>query len=117
MPEFSFLQLSDNREWSWDIFNLTSITSLNADRPELVGTITTEGEAPGAKAVPLVDQFGQLASEDWPGKVKNLAELKADLEEEKISEASYHPPQLDVFGGLPGSREKLGLKAAGSAAS
>lgn len=113
MPEFSFLQLSDNREWHWDIYNFTSFTPFNPDGTEWVVNITTEDGAQGGKAVPLVDQFGQLEKGDWPGKLKSLEELKADAETEKVDLARFHPPQFDSFGGLPGSREKLGLKATG----
>ena len=48
-----------------------------ADRKELSLTFTTQGTA--GKAAPLVDALGQSAREDWPGKVKNIDELKTDV--------------------------------------
>jgi hypothetical protein len=61
----------------------------------------------------LVDQFGQSAIADYPGKVKSLAELKGDVEAEKAYFATCAPPALDPYGGLPGSGEKYGLTKSG----
>jgi hypothetical protein len=112
-PKYSFLQLTDNREWNWPIFNWRCTTPFDAERKEGVFSISVKEPAGGAKPRPLVDEFGQSAREDWPQKVKSLAELKADVEAEKTYYDSLHPPALDAFGGLPGSREKLGLQATG----
>ena len=113
LPEYSFVQLSDNREWNWPIFHFRAHTPINADQKELRLTIAVEAGTPGTKAAPLVDALGQSACEDWPDKVRSLDELKADVEAEKTYYASFRPPPLDSFGGLPGSREKLGLRATG----
>ncbi len=113
VPEYSFLQLSDNREWNWPIFQWRSFTPFDPNRLEVAFTISTEGPAAGSKSKPLVDQFGQLTSSDWPDKVKSLDELKSDVTAEQAYYANLHPPQLGPFGGLPGSKEKLGLKATG----
>jgi len=113
MPEFSFVQLTDNREWSWDIYNFRSNTPVLADHPELTIAISSVAAAGGAKTAPLVDELGQSAREDWPGKVKNLDELKADVEAEKAYYTNLHPPELDPYGGLPRSKETLGLQATG----
>jgi hypothetical protein len=98
LPEFTFVQLSDNREWNWPIFHFKSLTPYNADRKEL--TVTIEAAASGEKAAPLVDALGQSARETWPDKVKSLDELKADVEAEKAYYATLRPPEpLDPHGG------------------
>jgi hypothetical protein len=112
VPEYSYIQLTDNREWNWAIFHLRCITPFNPDTKQLTLTIGTTGAA-GGKAAPLVDKFGQSARDDWPDKVKSLDELKADVEAEQAWYASLHPPEFDTYGGLPGSKEKLGLQATG----
>jgi hypothetical protein len=111
VPEFTFQQLTDNREWNWSIFNWRAHTPLTPDGKELAFTIKLSAPAEGPKA--LVDQFGQAMREEWPGQVKTLDELKADVASESAWYASLTPPELDRFGGLPGSREKLGLQATG----
>lgn len=113
MPDYSFLQLSDNREWNWPIFHLKAVVPVLPDRPELSVSITSEGTTAGAERAALVDHLGQAARENWPDKVKSLDELKADVKAEAEYYASLKPPQLDPMGGLPGSKEKLGLKATG----
>lgn len=113
-PEFSYLQLTDNREWNWAIFALTVFAPFNKDNPQATMTIS-DGATTGAtdKPTTLVDQFGQLNIGDWPGKVKSLDEFKADVENEKAYYAGLTPPTRDKFGGMLGGREKLGLKATG----
>jgi hypothetical protein len=109
-PEYAFIELTDNREWGWAIFNWRVHVPL-ADRKELIFNVTAGAQAAGAK--PLVDAFGQSTRAEWPGKVKTLEELKGDVAAEAAYYESLHPPKLDAFGGLPGSKEKLGLKATG----
>jgi hypothetical protein len=111
VPEFTFQQLTDNREWNWSIFNWRASTPVTPDRKELAFTIRLSTAAENAK--PLVDQFGQATREEWPGKVKTLDELKGDVAAERAWYESLHPPKLDQYGGLPGSGEKFGLKATG----
>ncbi len=111
VPEFTFQQLTDNREWNWSIFNWRASTPVMPDRKELAFTIRLSTVAENAK--PLVDQLGQATREEWPGKVKTVEELKADVAAERAWYESLRPPKLDTFGGLPGSGEKLGLKATG----
>lgn len=110
-PTNTYLQLTDNREWNWAIFHFKGITPFAPDRKELSLTVTTQGST--AKAAPLVDALGQSAREDWPGKVKSVEELKADAAVEKTYYDSLRPPPVGTYGGLPGSKEKLGLKATG----
>ena len=112
MPENSFLELTDNREWNWAIYHFKAHTPFDPNRAELSVTFSMQG-AEGGKAAPLVDKLGQSAREDWPDKVKSVDELRADAAAEKAYYASLHPPAGDAFGGLPGSKEKLGLKATG----
>ena len=108
VPEFTFQQLSDFREWGWGIFNWKLFAPVGAGQ-----TISFSSAAGTAQSKPLVDELGQSTLDDWPDKVKNLAELKADAESEKAYYASLTPPAFDRFGGLPGSGEKLGLKKTG----
>lgn len=112
-PDFSFLQLTDNREWNWSIFHFKSTTPLEANPGGLSMDFSVSTAAEGVKAKPLVDALGQSTRENWEDKVKSLEELKADVTAEKTYYASLHPPTTDAFGGLPGSKEKLGLKANG----
>jgi hypothetical protein len=110
-PPYSFLELSDNREWNWSVFSFRCNIPL-ADRKELTFAIHLTNPAPG-NAHPLVDRFGQSTREDWPGKVKAEEELKADVDSEKAWIATLHPLTLDTYGGLPESGARLGLKATG----
>lgn len=111
VPDFAFIQLSDNREWQWSIFHWKAFVPLEANKNNFTLTFRTLGG--DAKARPLVDAFGQSTLSEWPDKVKSLHELKADVASEKAYYESLQPPVRDAFGGLPGSKEKLGLKATG----
>jgi hypothetical protein len=108
LPQYTFQQLTDCREWGWSIFNWKFFAQIGAER-----TISFRGEAAAAQAKKLVDEFGQSTLDDWPDKLKSLAELKADAEGEKAYYAGLTPPAFDRFGGLPGSGAKLGLKKTG----
>lgn len=111
IPPGSFQQLTDNREWGWKIFQW------HFDAPCQTGagpmSVQVSLRAPEGPALKLVDRFGQNARVDFPGKVKSEAELKADIEVESAWLASLHPPKLDAYGGLPGSREKYSLQRTG----
>ncbi|MDQ3815112.1 MAG: beta-galactosidase, partial [Armatimonadota bacterium] len=112
VPEYSYQQLTDAREWGWSAF----IWQFNAPYNKDWTTATikvADGVAGEIKKVVLIDKFGQSTQSDWPNKVKSEEELKADVESEKAYYASLQPPPTDKFGGLPGSREKLGLQATG----
>jgi hypothetical protein len=113
VPDNSFLQLSDNREWNWSIFQWHCFVPVAPDRSELLFEIKDTMPAGTVPVRPLVDKFGQSTREEWPDKVKGDADLEADLAVEKQWYESLKPPVLDEYGGLPGSREKLGLKATG----
>ena len=111
-PDYAFQELTDNREWNWPIFHWQSHNPYDLDHTEFIYTITEAG-ALGGKMKPLVDKFGQSTREEWPDKVKSLDELKGDVAAEKTYFENLHPPQLDTFGGLPGSKEKFALQGTG----
>ncbi|MGD0088690.1 MAG: sugar-binding protein [Planctomycetota bacterium] len=113
VPDWSFLEVQDNREWNWKVFFFRLTAPLTADRQPARLRVTLGAAEGGVKSVVLVDEFGQDAQSDWPGKVKKIEELKADVESEKAYYAGFKAPQLDSFGGLPGSGAKLGLKKTG----
>ncbi len=119
-PDFAYQQLTDNREWGWKIFNWQVSVPYN---PNIEVQHISFSEAPiGAdpaalrvvnKVVVQVDRFGQTTRKDFPGKIKDEAELKADVASEAAYYASYKPMTLDSWGGLPGTKAKLGLQATG----
>ena len=108
VPEYTYQQLSDLREWNWATFDWKFFAPVGAEQ-----TISFRGAAGAAQVKKLVDEFGQSTLDDWPDKLKSLAELQADAESEKAYYAGLTPPAFDSFGGLPGSGEKLGLKKTG----
>ncbi len=112
-PPFAFQELTDNREWNWGIFEWRFLVPFERNAPTYKLKVVSGG-TDGGQTVAIVDQFGQSKLEDWPGKLRSLEELKADVESEKAYYAALQPPPRDKYGGLPGSREKLGLKASGS---
>ena len=61
----------------------------------------------------IVDKFGQVKTAEFPDKVTDQAQLVGDVERDKIYYASFKPPTRDVYGGLPGSGAKFGLKKTG----
>ena len=111
-PPYSFQQLTDNREWGWKTFAWQFEVPCSAATGPLHVKIAFTG-ADAAKIKPLVDKFGQNTRVDYPDKVKTEAELKADVLAEAIYLASLHPPALDTYGGLPGSKERFSLKQTG----
>ncbi|MCX7009792.1 MAG: hypothetical protein NTY53_21545 [Kiritimatiellaeota bacterium] len=108
LPEYTFQQLTDFREWGWGIFNLKAIMPVREEQ-----TISFRSLSASAQVKKLVDEFGQSTLEDWPDKLKSRDELKADIENEKAYYVSLTPPAFDRFGGLPGSGAKLSLKKTG----
>lgn len=108
-PENSFQQLTDNREWDWPIYHWQFFVPTLPDKTTATLSIATELAAVTA----LIDPYGQNIADSFPGKLGNEAELKADLESDRAYYGSITPPVFDRFGGLPGSREALGLEATG----
>ncbi len=43
VPQYTYLQLSDNREWNWPIFHFKGVTPFDPNRQELAFTITLQG--------------------------------------------------------------------------
>ncbi len=111
VPPYSFQELTDNREWGWKTFQWQFNTPCQAGAEPL--RVKIAFGAPSADAPKLVDRFGQSARFDFPGKVRSEEELKQDAQAEAAWLAGRQPPALDAFGGLPGSKEKLGLKPTG----
>lgn len=111
-PDYSYNELTDNREWGWKTFAWTIHTPISGASATAQLTVTATSPAAGERKF-LVDKFGQTAAGDWPGKIKTEEELKADVEADKAYYAALKPPAADPFGGLPGSGEKLGLKKTG----
>ena len=112
-PDYSWVELTDNREWNWATYALTVHFPYNRDIPSYTITIVPSAGQPGAKPVALIDSIGQTKTSDWPGKVKNVDELKADVKNEQDYYNSLTSFVGDEFGGLPDSGKKLGLKATG----
>jgi len=112
LPEFSFQQLQDNREWGWATYQWMFQTPFNPDHLNYtVKIMAGAGSSAGPK--PLVDQFGQSTLVDYPDKLKSLDELKADVAAEKAYYDALTPPTFDPYGGLPESGAKLGLAKTG----
>ena len=50
--------------------------------------------------LPCIDRFGQFKYRDWPGKVRDEAELKADVAKEEADLAAHPgPADWDEYGG------------------
>jgi hypothetical protein len=114
LPDYAFNQLQDNREWGWKIFQWQVWVNYNPDW-EVHSLVINEGVADGtpAKVQVQVDRLGQSTRKDYPGKMKEEAELKTDVANEAAYYASLKPLTTDRFGGLPGTGDKLGLTATG----
>lgn len=111
-PDFTFAQLTDLREWGQKKFRLTCVIPINRQAPSYTFSLQTEAATAGAPKF-LIDKFGQYALKEWPAKVKSEEELKADIQVDRKYYASLNPPSFDQYGGLPGSKEKLGLQRTG----
>jgi hypothetical protein len=111
IPPYSYEELTDNREWNWKIFNWMFVAPFDKNNPQGIVKITQSALA--GKSVKVVDRFGQDFALAFPGKVKNVAELKQDVAQDDAYYGSFHPPLRDTYGGLPHSREALGLTQTG----
>ncbi|MEY3898586.1 MAG: hypothetical protein RLZZ214_4108, partial [Verrucomicrobiota bacterium] len=111
LPDLSYVQLQDNREWGWNIFFFQFKVPFNPNKKTYEISIAMDASA--AERVILVDRFGQTTRREFPGKLKAESELKADTQTEAAYYAGLNPPARNRFGGLPGSGAKLGLKATG----
>ncbi len=108
-PQYSYQQLTDNREWNWKIFAWFYIAPFQNGQAATVSITSAEQ----GQAVVVVDRFGQDAVKDFPGKVKSEAELRADVAADEAWYGSLSPEPRGPYGGLPGSGRELGLKKTG----
>ena len=108
----AYWQLQDNRAWKWKIFQLVILQDVYPDRKEQKIAFFFGAEQPKTAKV-RVDRFGQPAALDFPGKITSEEELKNDVAVDAAYFASLNPPARDPWGGMPGSRERFGLKATG----
>ncbi len=111
LPEHTYVQIQDNREWGWNIFLANFKTPLPRDRKTFEIAVALDASA--AQRVILVDRFGQTARRDFPGKLSDEAELKSDAAAEELYYAGFKVAARNRFGGLPGSGHRLGLKQSG----
>ena len=107
----SYQEVIDSRHWNSDLFRWVCTTDFA--KGQASASFTTTLLAPVSKATVLIDPFGQLKIAQYADKVTSDAELKADVAADESYYGSMAPPARDAFGGLPGSGEKLGLKATG----
>ena len=68
IPDDSFVQLTDNREWGWGIYAMRCFVNLN---PSTKSTKFNVAVQKGSGTAVIVDNFGQSTLEDWPGKLKS----------------------------------------------
>ncbi len=105
-----YQQLQDNRMWSWPVDAWMALADIY---PSMSSVSIGVSASKPLDVKPLVDKFGQSVKAEFPGKINDEAELKADVKADEAYYASFKPPELDRFGGLPGSRERFGLKKTG----
>ncbi len=70
--------------------------------PQGGGNFSTDPELLSSYPPPWLDALGQATDRDWPGKMKDAAELQADAEKDRALIASVTGPRpgLSRFGGL-----------------
>ena len=110
VPAHSYQQLQDNREWGNPTFQWQVWVPYNRgwEVHKLVIGVTEP-----AQATTLIDRFGQSIRKDFPGKVKDEAELKADAQSDGAYYAGLKPVATDAWGGLAGSAARLGTTGSG----
>ncbi|MEI7908217.1 MAG: sugar-binding protein [Verrucomicrobiota bacterium] len=111
LPEFTYVQIQDNREWGWNTFWVQFKVPFAPERKTCEIGIALDASA--AQRVVLVDRFGQTTQRDFAGKLKAESDLKSDTASEAAYYASLTPPVRNTYGGLPGSGTQLGLKKTG----
>jgi len=114
-PAGTYFEVQDNRKWNWNTFEYRIFLPAGMLEWEM-----TYSFVPAASKIRLLDRFGQV-SRDFPGKISDEAELKADVK----SEAGYYRSldfmgklaatgrKLDAFGGIMGTGAKSGLRKTG----
>ena len=115
LPPYTYNQLADGRAWDWRMFTWKMFVPLDTNNPKLKIAVSAFAEPINKAAAHrfLIDSLGQYARGDWPGKVKEVAELKSDADSEGAYYASFHSRALDSCGGLPDSGRLLGLTGTG----
>ncbi|MBP5320024.1 MAG: hypothetical protein J6334_03470 [Kiritimatiellae bacterium] len=109
-----FLEVQDNREWNWSIF----WTGFHMPATCREWQVSFDLDMTGYAERKLLDRFGQV-ERDFPGKIREEAELKADIADEtafyahldfagKLAKAGM---RLDRYGGL--ETERLTLRKTG----
>ncbi len=118
MPEHAYQDLKDLRAWNDRSFSWKATIPVNSKRETYSLTISDTVAGPvaadaAAKPKVLVDRFGQTTTKDFPGKVGSEADLQGDVAAEAAYWATYKPLAVSSWGGLPGTKERLGLQASG----
>ena len=113
LPPYSYIQLQDNREWNWKIFEWFFQAPYDRNAGDYQVRIASGASAGPTGPKVLVDKFGQSAAGDYAGKVTRVEQLAADVAAEGEWLGSLDPPRLDEYGGLPDSGAKLGLTKTG----
>ena len=113
-PHNPFLIVQDNREWDWAIFQFSANDGDTSSSSWEIGFAL---DAESFQSRHLVDRFGQVPR-DFPGKITDESELKADVATEGDYYASLDFPgkfdgKLDRFGGVAGLGAALGLRQTG----
>jgi hypothetical protein len=112
MPPFSYDEMTDNRKWGWAVYAWKMSVPFTGGGTDFKLTVSGGVDATFTPKK-LIDEFGQRIEGEWPTKVHSLDELMADVKSEQAYYAGLTPPARDTVGGLPGSKEKLGLNATG----
>ena len=71
VPDGSYQQVQDNREWNWKTFHWMFIAPLQGDRSGARLRVTVGVAEGGVKSIVLVDELGQDRQMEWPGKAKS----------------------------------------------
>ena len=111
-------QLQDDRFWNGNpTFEWIYFHDLNREPGKSSFDFQFEEVAAGTPAPvapsQIVDKFGQSRQTDFPEKISDAAQLRADAITDKTYYASFKAPARDVWGGLPGSGARLGLQKTG----
>ena len=114
-PVGTYFEVQDNRKWNWNTFEYRIFLPAEMKEWQMTYVFTP---AKGRKK--LLDKFGQTAR-DFPGKISDESELKADVAAEKsfyqsldfAGRLARKGVRLDAFGGVAGTGRKLGLKKTG----
>ena len=112
LPPGTYLQIQDNREWSWPIFAAFFLAPFNRDQAAQTFEITAR-RAEGWATRRMVDRFGQDYSHEFAAKISSEEELKEDARTEQQYYDSLPKARRGTYGGFPGSGETLGLKKTG----